>query len=384
MGKIKFLKYFAISASLLFTVSHLPAKSVVQYKNEIENESKNLQQLKKSLEEKRSQKEHAMLEEKLIKKELYRLEQELGKIQKQRETLRKEIKKAEKNLAASEKDLLLAGSEKNQWKNVLSSEANIWFHTYHGFPSLYSNPVTERLCLDALKSKKLLIEGAEQKEVNSISALNRWKAAKEKLINLKAQQEYTAAEREKLKGEKNELLKSTVGKRIAAEEEINKITESARNLEQVIESLEKKRKKTEEEIAARKKFEERKKQLPWPVTGEVVIHFGKNKHAELDTYVISNGIKIRTLPNAEVDAVGAGEVIFTGDFMAYGLMVILDHGGSFYTVYGQLGEIAVEEGQKLKLGDVVGRVNTKGETLLYFEVRSAGKPDDPLKWLKIK
>ena len=63
-------------------------------------------------------------------------------------------------------------------------------------------------------------------------------------------------------------------------------------------------------------------------------------------------------------------------------MVIIDHSGSFCTLYGQLGEITVTEGKKVKEGDVIGRIGAGTQNILYFEVRSKNIPEDPLLWLK--
>jgi len=375
------VKQVCIFFVIIFFAAALDAKSVKQYQSEIEKESKNLQELKKALEEKRTEKEYCLLEEKRIRREVSRIEQELSRLARQKEALRRDMNKAQKNLVSSEKALRLADLEKNQWQAILEKEAGLWFRAHHGFDRLLTQPVVEKIRLYALSQKKVYRDNAEEKETESKIALERWDNAKKTLLNLRNKQEQTAKEREKIKGEKQNLLKTTVGRRIVAEDEIKKITESARDLERVIGSLEKRKKKTEQEMAARKVFQEKKKQLPWPVEGDVVTRFGRNKHPELDTYVISNGIKIRTAPSAVINAVSGGEVIFSGEFRAYGLMIILDHGGGFYSIYGQLGETSLEEGQKTKAGEIVGRMGNSGEQALYFEIRSAGKPEDPANWL---
>ena len=87
-------------------------------------------------------------------------------------------------------------------------------------------------------------------------------------------------------------------------------------------------------------------------------------------------------PGTEVKPVDKGEVLFTGEFRSYGQMVIIDHGSTFYSIYGQLGEINVEEGQKVKATDTIGKLSSKKEPILYFEIRHNGKPEDPVAWLK--
>ena len=116
--------------------------------------------------------------------------------------------------------------------------------------------------------------------------------------------------------------------------------------------------------------------------GDIVVKFGRNKHPEFDTYIISNGIRIKGEPNSAVKAVSKGEVIFCGEFRSYGQMVIIDHGGGFYTIYGQLSEILVTEGQKVQEANVIAKIGSGTQSTLYFEVRSENKVEDPEVWLK--
>jgi septal ring factor EnvC (AmiA/AmiB activator) len=164
-------------------------------------------------------------------------------------------------------------------------------------------------------------------------------------------------------------------------------------LENMINSLIAEKKKTEAELAAaqaEKTARKRKSQpqirsarrhISWPVEGKLIASFGKSKHPELDTIVVSNGIKIDAAPQADIKCVEKGEIIYSGEFRAYGKMIIVDHRGEFYSIYGQLGTINVEEGNKVKKGEVLGQLGNAEHTL-YFEVRTGNQPEDPLPWLK--
>ena len=91
----------------------------------------------------------------------------------------------------------------------------------------------------------------------------------------------------------------------------------------------------------------RKNNLPWPVNGKIVLNYGKNKHPDLSTNVISNGIKIKAQDNSTIKAVEEGTVIFAGEFRSYGNMIILDHKGVFFSFYCQLNKFLVKENQKV-------------------------------------
>jgi septal ring factor EnvC (AmiA/AmiB activator) len=126
-----------------------------------------------------------------------------------------------------------------------------------------------------------------------------------------------------------------------------------------------------------------KGELPWPVTGRVRGTFGKHKHPRFDTYTVQNGIDIEAPVDAPVRAVHEGAVVFADRFRGYGLMVILEH-GRHHTLYAHLAESAVQPGQKVPAGAVVGTVGSSGleGDGLYFELRTQGRPEDPLSWLR--
>ena len=126
-----------------------------------------------------------------------------------------------------------------------------------------------------------------------------------------------------------------------------------------------------------------KGELPWPVAGRIRTAFGKHKHPRFDTYTVQNGIDIEAATDTPVRAVHEGAVVFADRFRGYGLMVILEH-GRHHTLYAHLAETAVQQGQRIPAGTLVGTVGASGleGEGLYFELRTAGKPEDPLGWLR--
>ena len=123
--------------------------------------------------------------------------------------------------------------------------------------------------------------------------------------------------------------------------------------------------------------------LPWPVTGSVVSRFGRAAAGRFGTAVVRNGIDVAAAEGTGARAVHEGKVAFAAPFTGFGVLVIVDHGGSAFTLYGHLSEATVAEGAPVKAGDVVGRVGLApaGGAALYFEVRIDGRPVDPLQWL---
>jgi septal ring factor EnvC (AmiA/AmiB activator) len=120
--------------------------------------------------------------------------------------------------------------------------------------------------------------------------------------------------------------------------------------------------------------------LPWPAEGAVRYRFGSTAGRR---GAASNGIEIAAAEGASVRAVHEGVVAFAGPFAGFGNLVIIDHGGKAFSLYGNLQEMAVERGARVGRGDRVGTVGVSpaGPAGLYFELRVDGQPVDPLQWL---
>lgn len=126
-----------------------------------------------------------------------------------------------------------------------------------------------------------------------------------------------------------------------------------------------------------------KHSLPWPVEGEVLSTFGKERASDLDTWIIRNGIEIAAGPGISVSPVARGTVIFAGPFRSYGNTVILDHGGGFYSIYGKLGHILRQKGESVRFGQELARVaGDEGGGRVYFELRQGDAALNPAVWLQ--
>ena len=129
--------------------------------------------------------------------------------------------------------------------------------------------------------------------------------------------------------------------------------------------------------------------LDWPLQGDLIYRFGLERRPNGTTFRW-NGIGLAAPPGTPVRAVRAGQVLFAGPFEGYGPIVILHHGGGFYTHYMYLEEIGVVEGRDVLAGQVVGTVgggDTPEGPHLEFQIRAPVDGDlpraqDPLQWLK--
>ena len=124
--------------------------------------------------------------------------------------------------------------------------------------------------------------------------------------------------------------------------------------------------------------------LERPVDGDMAAPFGQHQQTQFGTTIVRNGIEISAAQGSLVTAVHEGQVAFADTFTGFGNLVILDHGGQSYSLYGYLSFLAVQRGAHVDRHEVLGTVGRApaGPTALCFELRIDGKPVDPVEWLK--
>jgi septal ring factor EnvC (AmiA/AmiB activator) len=140
-----------------------------------------------------------------------------------------------------------------------------------------------------------------------------------------------------------------------------------------------------ESAAAISGFRDARGRLPWPAQGDVVTGFGRQRHPIYDTYTLSRGIEVGAPAGDPVTAVHAGRVAFADWYSGYGLLVIVDHGSNYFTLYGHLAQVAVRVNDRVDGGQLIGKVGETGSLTganLYFEVREGADALNPTAWLE--
>ncbi|HET9050028.1 MAG TPA: peptidoglycan DD-metalloendopeptidase family protein [Chiayiivirga sp.] len=128
-----------------------------------------------------------------------------------------------------------------------------------------------------------------------------------------------------------------------------------------------------------KPFGQRRGQLSMPVKGKILSGFG----GRLPDGRISHGWMIAAEAGTPVQAIAHGRVAFSDWIKGYGLIVILDHGDGYMSLYAQNDSLRREVGEWVNAGDVLASVGSSGgqsRPALYFELRRASEPIDPHGW----
>jgi septal ring factor EnvC (AmiA/AmiB activator) len=163
--------------------------------------------------------------------------------------------------------------------------------------------------------------------------------------------------------------------------EIKRLESQARGLEKLIADL---RKALESKpVAKQAPFEPLRGKLPWPVQdGRVLARFGQPRAGGSLKW---QGMLIGTDRGARVRAPFAGRVAYADWLPGMGLMIVLDHGGGYLSLYGHNEEVFKKVGDPVAAGDVIGAVGDTGghnQPALYFEVRRGREPVNPEIWLR--
>ncbi len=127
-----------------------------------------------------------------------------------------------------------------------------------------------------------------------------------------------------------------------------------------------------------------KGKLRWPVAGRITRSFGaKEAQGSLQT----RGVQIATQTGVDVQAIARGRVAFSDWLRGFGLLLILDHGEGYMSLYGQNRSLYKEVGEWVERGETIAAAGDSGGQAaagLYLELRKNGKPFNPAPWFKGK
>ncbi|WP_426201849.1 murein hydrolase activator EnvC family protein [Pseudomonas sp. TWP3-1] len=123
--------------------------------------------------------------------------------------------------------------------------------------------------------------------------------------------------------------------------------------------------------------------LPWPVDGRLLARFGETRGDDVRTKW--DGVMISASAGSQVHAVHGGRVVFADWLRGAGLLVILDHGNGFLSLYGHNQTLLKSAGDVVKAGESISTVGNSGgqdTPALYFAIRQQGHPSDPAQWCR--
>ena len=374
-----FFFLFSICAPGLFPVyAANPADKLIEIKEKLRTKLQNLTEAKKE--------EEAVISKiNDINSNISNKEKELGKYNKRISQTRSQLKNVSKEvsiisnrLGSSQKYLEehIVALYKRQYNNdaMMLMSANdyndlIKKSRYISLVAYHNNKI-----LDEYKAELIKVNSRKKKLENLQTKL------KTNKINIRKKKNEFQADLAK----KDKLLVAVRARRSSQEKKIKDLEASSRKIMGMVNKM--KTKKMPGSILG-KGFKSLKGQLPWPVKGEVVASFGNYKDPEFDLAGFRNGMEIKVKNGDAARAIAGGRVVYANMFEGFGKMLIIDHGSGYHSLYGNLSELALEQGDLLVNGMDVGKVSDSKNSnvpALYFEIRYKGKPINPMDWLEKK
>lgn len=162
---------------------------------------------------------------------------------------------------------------------------------------------------------------------------------------------------------------------------LNKLDKERKSLESVLQAVER-------EITniampeSYQPFKAMRGKMPWPVTGKLLNRYGASRQGSAVTW---QGIQIAGREGDSVLSIHNGRVVFADWLRGAGLLIIVDHGGGYLSLYAHNQSLLRAEGDWVKGGEAVATVGNSGgqrQAGLYFEIRYKGRPTDPRSWCK--
>lgn len=129
------------------------------------------------------------------------------------------------------------------------------------------------------------------------------------------------------------------------------------------------------------RFGRLKGRLAWPTAGSLAARFGEPKQVGSLRW---RGVLIAAREGTEVHSVASGRVAYADWLRGFGLLLILDHGDGYMTLYGHNQALHKEVGNWVEAGETIATVGASGDIAqagLYFEIRHQGEPLDPSAWV---
>ena len=213
-------------------------------------------------------------------------------------------------------------------------------------------------------------------------ARDRLRGQLDELTALKEQQKQTLATLEAARVTRQGAL-SKLAERIADEvEELRSLQANEKETQTLLSSLQDVLADIPMEMGNAAPFAQQRGRLPWPQRGQLLADYGASKAA--GGKLTWNGLWIATEAGAPIHAIARGRVAYVGWLHRYGLIVILEHDGGYFSLYGHADAVNCSVGLWVNPGDTLATAGTTGgydQNGVYFELRKGSDPVNPNEWL---
>lgn len=332
-----------------------------------------------------------------LQKDLEKSEQEINKLQQKADDINKELKQQnnELNQLKNERSQLEQAKKKQQDEIAEQMRAAQKLGEQSEIKVLLNQESPDQLSR-IMKYHSYFMEAHNRKMQGFMETIARIDALtpeiEKKTLELGAMQAQLDEQRQQLKSRQNErqqALAKVNSQFKDKNQQLKQLSEDRRRLQALLERVTQKV-ATSGAVnspayvplpAGGEKFSQRKGRLPWPTQGSLIHRFGS---ARIAGQINWSGAYIAAPLGNQVVAVHHGRVVFADYFGGHGLLVIVDHGEGYLSLYAHNQRLLKKAGEPVRAGEAIASVGNSGgqsSTGLYFEIRHQGRPIDPGAWL---
>ncbi len=200
-----------------------------------------------------------------------------------------------------------------------------------------------------------------------------------RLQRLEKEQKQREQQLKKERSKRQKVLASLNTHIDSKEQQLKQLLADEAQLQQLLKKITRRASQSQQRT---KIFSQLKGELSWPTHGKITHNYGSLRNQGPMKW---QGVVIGAEEGQEVHASASGKIAYADWIRGYGLIVIIDHGEGFMTLYGHNQSLYKERGEQVSANEVIATVGSSGgqkKTGLYFELRKEGRAVNPAAWLK--
>lgn len=311
-----------------------------------------------------------------LSRKLRQLDEELGQQQAKLAELRQRAGQLQQSVADQRRYLAgqirasYAMGRQEYMKILLNQES----------PSTVGRVITYYDYLNKARSERIQALGQTIRELEQVRT--ELEAQAERLRALRDRRAREKNELEASRGEREKVVRQLRAEIKDKDRHLSGMMRDEEELKALIRALSEALEDIPAEAGNRKPFGTLKGKLKWPTRGPLLASYGSPRKLGKLTW---QGVMIGAGSGQDVHAVSHGRVAFADWLRGYGLLLIIDHGDGYMSLYGHNQSLYKETGDWVEPGEVIATVGDSGgqdSTGLYFEIRKDGQPTDPIRWCR--
>ncbi|HEU0198612.1 MAG TPA: peptidoglycan DD-metalloendopeptidase family protein [Nevskiaceae bacterium] len=325
-----------------------------------------------------------------LQEAITRAEQQIAQAQAALTDVRQKMSTVQAQLVAAQRQQASVTAELAQQRKILAGQLRARYMLSATrrpplFTAMADPGLAGRLLADYgyLSKAQMSTIGRINQQLAQLSAAQaQIQAQQQSLAALGTQRKATLAKLQAEQDQRAQAITALKAKMSGKRAELDHLRASQKQLEGLLSSLATRLARKPYAAGNTTPFAKLRSRLPWPARGALLARYGALRAGGPLTW---KGVWIGAASGSPVRAVARGRVAYVGWVSSYGLIVLLQHGGGYYTLYGHNATSDVKVGESVDAGQQIATAGDTGgyrRNGVYFEIRHDGKALNPSAWLK--